>query len=148
MEKKLITLLEASRMTPFDANYLGLLIRKKKLFAVKKNGKWYTTKEAIKKYMAVNARKETVMEAYRQRFDRAFFPGVIVSLILFIGAFFGFVFAENSAKSNVSSSDTYVVSPMYTNNFQDGFIVSSPDNKPVFAARENESVLPTEAFSQ
>jgi hypothetical protein len=46
-----ITLKEASKLTPYSAEYLGLLIRKEKLEGYKKNGKWFTTESAVKKYL-------------------------------------------------------------------------------------------------
>lgn len=51
MNQPYISLQEASKLTPYDANYLGLLIRKKRLFATKKDGKWYTTKESVLQYL-------------------------------------------------------------------------------------------------
>lgn len=51
-----ITLQEAEKYVPFDANYLGLLIRSERLFGVKKKGRWYTTREAIDTYMKTSAR--------------------------------------------------------------------------------------------
>ena len=47
----LIDLKEASKMTPYSAEYLGLLIRKEKLDGYKKNGKWFTTESGVKKYL-------------------------------------------------------------------------------------------------
>lgn len=50
-ENKLISLEEASKMTPYSANYLGLLVRKNRLEGVKKEGKWYITKEVLEGYL-------------------------------------------------------------------------------------------------
>jgi hypothetical protein len=47
----LIDLKEACKLTPYSAEYLGLLIRKEKLDGYKKNGKWFTTESAVKKYL-------------------------------------------------------------------------------------------------
>jgi hypothetical protein len=47
----MITLKEASKLTPYSAEYLGLLIRKEKLEGYKKNGMWFTTETAVKKYL-------------------------------------------------------------------------------------------------
>jgi hypothetical protein len=49
--EKLISLIEASKMSPYSADYLSLLIRKKRLAGVKKEGKWFTTKEALDEYL-------------------------------------------------------------------------------------------------
>lgn len=46
-----VSLNEASRMTPYSADYLGLLIRKGRLQGFKEKGKWYTTREAVENYM-------------------------------------------------------------------------------------------------
>jgi len=47
----MITLKEASKMTPYSPDYLSLLIRKKNLEGYKKNGRWLTTESAVKKYL-------------------------------------------------------------------------------------------------
>ncbi|MFA5926335.1 MAG: hypothetical protein WC831_05445 [Parcubacteria group bacterium] len=49
-EKNLITLQEASKNSPYSADYLSLLVRKGKLEGFKKDGKWFTTKETVEKY--------------------------------------------------------------------------------------------------
>ncbi len=57
MPYQYISLQEASKLTPYDANYLGLLIRKNRLSAIKKSGKWYTTKELVLQYLDEVAQK-------------------------------------------------------------------------------------------
>ncbi len=57
MPYQYISLQEASKLTPYDANYLGLLIRKNRLSAIKKSGKWYTTKELVLQYLGEVAQK-------------------------------------------------------------------------------------------
>lgn len=49
--EKLLSLSEASKMTPYSADYLSLLVRKNKLAGEKKEGKWYTTKKALDEYL-------------------------------------------------------------------------------------------------
>lgn len=49
--KKLISLNEASKSTPYSSDYLGLLVRKGRLEGEKIGGKWYTTKEAVQAYI-------------------------------------------------------------------------------------------------
>jgi len=49
--EKLLSLSEASKMSPYSADYLSLLVRKERLAGVKKEGKWFTTKEAIDEYL-------------------------------------------------------------------------------------------------
>jgi len=51
IQADLISLKEASKMTPYSAEYLGLLIRKEKLEGYKINGKWFTTESDMKKYL-------------------------------------------------------------------------------------------------
>jgi len=58
--KKLITLEEASKMTPYTADYLGQLIRKGRLDAWKEKGRWHTTREAVEEYM-----RKVAEESYR-----------------------------------------------------------------------------------
>jgi len=50
-KKQLISLREASKLAPYSANYLGLLIRKCRLKGEKVDGKWCTTKTAIENYL-------------------------------------------------------------------------------------------------
>jgi hypothetical protein len=49
--EKLLSLSEASKNTPYSADYLSLLVRKNKLAGEKKDGKWYTSKKAIDDYL-------------------------------------------------------------------------------------------------
>ncbi|MEK7604084.1 MAG: helix-turn-helix domain-containing protein, partial [Patescibacteria group bacterium] len=51
MNKKYISLQEASKGTPYSQEYLSLLARKGKLFSVKFGRNWYTTQEAIDDYL-------------------------------------------------------------------------------------------------
>src|SRR3989344_8807160 len=46
-----LSLNEAAEHTPYSAEYLGLLARKKKLPAKKINGVWFTTRSALASYM-------------------------------------------------------------------------------------------------
>ncbi len=48
---KKLNLKEASELTPYSDEYLGLLIRKRRLQGFKERGKWYTTREAIDSYL-------------------------------------------------------------------------------------------------
>jgi hypothetical protein len=50
-KEKLISLSEASKLAPYSANYLGLLIRKGRLKGEKSGTKWCTTKSAVKNYL-------------------------------------------------------------------------------------------------
>ena len=56
----LISLTEASKLTPYSSDYLGLLVRKGKLEGCKKDGKWFTEKWAVEKYL-----KETAASSYQ-----------------------------------------------------------------------------------
>jgi hypothetical protein len=51
LNEQLISLSDASKPTPYSSDYLGLLVRKGKLYGEKVGGKWYTTKEALDDYM-------------------------------------------------------------------------------------------------
>lgn len=50
-QPKLITLKEAAKMTPYSQEYLGLLVRKGRLYGEKIGGKIYTTEEGVKTYL-------------------------------------------------------------------------------------------------
>ena len=50
-KEKLISLNEASKIAPYSANYLGLLIRKGRLKGYKSGSKWCTTESAVKNYL-------------------------------------------------------------------------------------------------
>ena len=51
IQKNLLSLNEASRLTPYSSDYLGLLIRKGRLAGWKEKGRWWTTREAVESYM-------------------------------------------------------------------------------------------------
>jgi hypothetical protein len=48
---RLISLKEASKMTPYSSEYLGLLVRKGKIEGQKLGGKWMTTPNAVDFYL-------------------------------------------------------------------------------------------------
>jgi hypothetical protein len=52
---KLISLKDASKLTPYSADYLSLLVRKGKLEGYKREGKWFTTDSAVKSYLQKTA---------------------------------------------------------------------------------------------
>ena len=47
-----ISLKEASKMTPYSSDYLGLLVRKGKLKGFKQGSMWYTTRKAVDNYLS------------------------------------------------------------------------------------------------
>jgi len=49
-ETNLLSLKEVSKNSPYGADYLSLLIRTRKLFGKKVEGKWMTTPEAVADY--------------------------------------------------------------------------------------------------
>ena len=49
-EPKIITLTEASEITPYSVNYLGLLARKGRIGAFKENNRWYVKEQEILNY--------------------------------------------------------------------------------------------------
>ena len=57
----LISLSQAAAMTPYSAEYLGLLARKGKLRAVKLGRDWLTTKEDIRQYLETQRKKHRQM---------------------------------------------------------------------------------------
>ena len=54
---KLLTLAEASKGSPYSSKYLNLLARTGKLDAFKKGRVWYTTREAIERYLGERLRR-------------------------------------------------------------------------------------------
>jgi hypothetical protein len=52
---KLISLKDASKATPYSADYLSLLVRKGRLEGYKREGKWYTTENAVMSYLQKTA---------------------------------------------------------------------------------------------
>jgi hypothetical protein len=60
----LISLREASKMTPYSSEYLGLLVRKGKLEGQKIEGKWMTTTQAVDSYL-----KKTAESSYQHQQD-------------------------------------------------------------------------------
>lgn len=59
-EEKLISLKEASKLTPYSSDYLGLLVRKGKLEGNKIGGRWLTSKRAIEIYLQKTAESSYV----------------------------------------------------------------------------------------
>ncbi|MDO8600417.1 MAG: hypothetical protein Q7R73_02225, partial [bacterium] len=55
---KLILISEAAKLTPYSAEYLGLLARRGKFFSKKVGKNWYTTEKAVKDYLAYQIGKE------------------------------------------------------------------------------------------
>ncbi len=49
-EEEWILLREAEKYVPYSQQYLSLLARAGRLEAVKRGGKWYTTRKALDKY--------------------------------------------------------------------------------------------------
>ena len=49
-EPKIITLTEASEITSYSVNYLGLLARKGRIGAFKENNRWHIKEQEIRKY--------------------------------------------------------------------------------------------------
>jgi hypothetical protein len=50
-EEKILTLQEASKVSPYRTDYLSLLMRKGKIEGFKKDGKCYITEKSLKKYL-------------------------------------------------------------------------------------------------
>jgi hypothetical protein len=73
-EKNMITLQDASKNSPYSADYLSLLVRKGKLDGFKKDGKWFTTKEAVNKYTdrvaEANYRRQESLKANIPAFEQ------------------------------------------------------------------------------
>src|SRR3989338_717164 len=63
--KKLISLTEATKGTPYSQEYLSLLARRGKLFSKKIGRNWYTTPEAIAHYIA--QQKKSLADALRTK---------------------------------------------------------------------------------
>lgn len=73
-DKNMMTLQEASKGSPYSADYLSLLVRKGKLEGFKKDGKWFTTKEAVEKYTdrvaEANYRRQESLKANVPAFEQ------------------------------------------------------------------------------
>lgn len=101
-DEKLLTLQEASKNSPYSADYLSLLVRKRKLDGFKKNGKWFTTKMALEKYTArvaeANYRRQESLQVNNPAFEHkkaiinlkwAFALAAIIILVIFTWNFRG-----------------------------------------------------------
>lgn len=58
--EKYLSLSGLAKQTPYSAKYLNLLIRQGKLEAYKQNRNWFTTKEAIERYIKSRERKREI----------------------------------------------------------------------------------------
>lgn len=104
IDQQYISLCEASKLTPYDANYLGLLVRKKRLFAVKKNGKWFTTTDAVKEYLKEVSQKS--LDHYGFRGTSGANMGLVASIFIPITIFVAIaVFVSAEGASSVSSGE-------------------------------------------
>lgn len=125
-----ISLQEASKSTPFDPNYLGLLIRKGWLFGVKKNGRWYTTKHDVSQYMKNSARVNISNEELPIKF---FLLQIGVGLFLFVAVLFLFsMFLDTSffkgtrgESSKISTERVWSASGKSPVGISDGEYISS-----------------------
>ncbi len=105
-EKTYITLKEAEKLTPYDSNYLGLLVRKKRLRAIKKDGKWMVTREDVLEYLERVSDKAEVQHEIieekiteKEKANRLTWRYVAI-LILLVGLMIGgFLIFRNSEKS-------------------------------------------------
>ncbi len=62
----MISLREAVKLSPYSQEYLGLLVRKGKMYGEKVGGKIYTTESALKDYIRQAA---IAKQEYQQRFN-------------------------------------------------------------------------------
>ena len=60
--EKFMKLAEVAQKTPYSAKYLNLLARQGKLEAHKESRDWFTTKEAVERYMKQRDRKRTMKD--------------------------------------------------------------------------------------
>ena len=60
-QEKFVLLSEISKITPFSAKYLNLLVRQGKLEAYKDGRNWLTSKEAIARYIKNRARQRKIL---------------------------------------------------------------------------------------
>jgi hypothetical protein len=115
-----ISLKQASKLTPYDANYLGLLVRNKRLKAIKKGDKWLTKKEDVLDYLAEVSKKArdhrgelgvVLPEERSQRVRR------LVFAVLFIIVVAAMVFFVVSTNRNQGAED-YRIQRDENNNLQ------------------------------
>lgn len=114
MNPSYISLHEASKLTPYDANYIGLLIRKKRLHAIKQGGKWYTTKDDVRAYLERVSKRE-IAQALSNTIPLTFRTlSTISASVILTTAFATFMFAESVAASSTFkvSDDTSIVVPL------------------------------------
>lgn len=136
-DENYITLQEASRLTPYDSNYLGLLIRKGYLFAVKKGGRWYTTREAVEEYVRARRREAS------RREEGSMFTGKFLgwfsfaTVILFVGLIFGA--ASSETLSGSTQKETAAVSQAVGDNYT---VVDKKTEGSVFSVAKDDAVKP------
>lgn len=124
-DRKYLSLQEATKHMPFDSNYLGLLIRKGRIFGVKKKGKWYTTKEAIDEYMENSAR---VKLSEKKSWMKFLFTQIGVGSFLFVALFLS-VAALNAFFFEDAKRDVVQISVMQA---------ESADGKPAAVSESGE----------
>src|SRR3989344_5540858 len=70
-----IPLAEAARYSPYSAEYLSLLARKKKLSAKKTDGVWYTTRNILENYLVRQHERAKLQNSGVVRYE-GFIPAV------------------------------------------------------------------------
>lgn len=117
-QKTYITLKEAEKLTPYDSNYLGLLVRKKRLKAIKKDGKWMVTKEDVLEYLErVSDKAEVQHEVIEEKITEKEkankltwrYVAILIFLVgLLVGGVMIFRNSEKSKQMN-GEKDTYQI---------------------------------------
>lgn len=120
-DHKYITLQVASKQTPFDSNYLGLLIRNGRLFGVKKRGRWYTTEDAVRQYMKNSARVEIPKNRMKSFLAHI---GLGSFLLLFILLFFSTVSGGGFFEKGKEEAAQALVSKAWSMDGKDTALVS------------------------
>lgn len=117
-----ITLQEASKSTPFDSNYLGLLVRKGWLFGVKKKSRWYTTQEAVDQYMNNPARVKVLKKETTIHIGLVAF---LCAVSLLLGALMNTFFFEEAVVAKIPPQQSWSADGQTSAVVSEGIEVSS-----------------------
>ena len=103
MEKlaDLITLREASKISGYNPDYLGFLIREGKLRGKKVGRNWLTTREDVRYYLANASARQEVSK--KSNFLRTGFIVISISLLVTFAAYFAYMMVYQNVYNQVST---------------------------------------------
>lgn len=124
-EEKLISMAEASKITPYEQDYLSLMARRGMIRAEKIGKKWYTKVSWLNEYLSKSRPEDVILEEESGKRNRFRSGWLLIALaVLFgVGAFFWFLVLPNLAKDKFTEDDFIVDEILKVPNEKGGYDV-------------------------